>query len=138
MWLDHTFSQRNKATKRWTGRGGRGWLDQIWKSGKGKQYKVVFINQWGQEPVGNYDLNLFQYAKELSVGRSKRITCLKEGNPAQTAKSHEILRGTAFSNLGKKENVYPASNYSVTRTRCEICSKLIIKTPERRQWCLCC
>ena len=22
-----------------------------------------------------------------------------------------------------------------TRTRCEICSKLTIKTPERRQWC---
>ena len=35
---------------------------------------------------------------------------------------------------------YPASNYLFkvnnrnTRTRCEICSKLTIKTPERRQW----
>ena len=25
-------------------------------------------------------------------------------------------------------------NYRNTRTRCEICSRLIIKTPERRQW----
>ena len=38
----------------------------------------------------------------------------------------------------KKE--YPAGNYMFkvnnrnTRTRCEICSKLTIKTPERRQW----
>ena len=36
--------------------------------------------------------------------------------------------------------VYPAGNYMFkvnnrsTRTRCEICSKLIIKTPERRHW----
>ena len=35
---------------------------------------------------------------------------------------------------------YPASNYMFkvssknTRTRCEICSKLTIKTPERRLW----
>ena len=35
---------------------------------------------------------------------------------------------------------YPAGSYmfkvnnSNTRTRCEICSKLAIKTPERRQW----
>ena len=42
---------------------------------------------------------------------------------------------------------YPAGNYlfkvnnKSTRTRCEVCSKLIIKTPERRQasfWCLYC
>ena len=26
-------------------------------------------------------------------------------------------------------------NIRNTRTRCEICSKLTIKTPERRQWC---
>ena len=36
---------------------------------------------------------------------------------------------------------YPAGNYMFkvnnrnARTRCEICSKLTIKTPERRQWC---
>ena len=35
----------------------------------------------------------------------------------------------------------PAGNYMFkvnsrnTRTRCEICSKLLIKIPERRQWC---
>ena len=35
---------------------------------------------------------------------------------------------------------FPVGNYmfkvnnSNTRTRCEICSKLTIKTPERRQW----
>ena len=35
---------------------------------------------------------------------------------------------------------FPAENYILkvnnrnTRTRCEICSKLIVKTPERRQW----
>ena len=42
------------------------------------------------------------------------------------------------------ESSYPAVNYMFkvnnrnTRTRCEICSKLTIKTPERRQslfWC---
>ena len=38
------------------------------------------------------------------------------------------------------KNGYPAGNYMFkvnnrnTRTRCEICSKLTIKTPERRQW----
>ena len=37
-------------------------------------------------------------------------------------------------------NIYPAGSYMFkvnnrnTRTRCEICSKLTIKTPERRQW----
>ena len=39
---------------------------------------------------------------------------------------------------------YPAGNYMFkvnnrnTRTKCEICSKLTIKTPERRQWRLYC
>ena len=38
------------------------------------------------------------------------------------------------------QNVYPANIYLFkvnirnTRKRCEICSKLMIKTPERRQW----
>ena len=38
------------------------------------------------------------------------------------------------------ENILPAGNYMFkvnnknTRTRCEICSKLTIKTPERRHW----
>ena len=37
--------------------------------------------------------------------------------------------------------IYPASIYLLkvnnrnTRTWCEICSKLTIKTPERRHWC---
>ena len=37
-------------------------------------------------------------------------------------------------------SVFPAGNYMFkfnnrnTRTRCEICLKLTIKTPERRQW----
>ena len=40
---------------------------------------------------------------------------------------------------GKVQTVYPAGNYMFkvnnksTTTRCEICSKLTIKTPERRQ-----
>ena len=39
-----------------------------------------------------------------------------------------------------ERTVYPAGNYMFkvnnrnTKTRCEICSKLTIKTPERRQW----
>ena len=39
-----------------------------------------------------------------------------------------------------KKNSNPAKNYMFkvsnknTRTRCEICSKLAIKTPERQQW----
>ena len=32
----------------------------------------------------------------------------------------------------------PKVNNRNTRTRCEICSELTIKTPERRQWCLYC
>ena len=38
-------------------------------------------------------------------------------------------------------NIYPDRNYMFkvnnrnTRTRCEICSELTIKRPERRQWC---
>ena len=37
-------------------------------------------------------------------------------------------------------SIFPAGNYTFkvdnrnTRTRCEICSKLTIKTPKRRQW----
>ena len=37
-------------------------------------------------------------------------------------------------------NSFPASNYKYkvnnrnTRARCKICSKLTLKTPERRQW----
>ena len=47
-------------------------------------------------------------------------------------------------NIGEliSDRIYiPADNYMFkvynrnTRTRCEICSKLTIKTPERRQWC---
>ena len=39
-----------------------------------------------------------------------------------------------------ERTVYPAGNYMFkvnnrnTKTRCEICSKFTIKTPERRQW----
>ena len=47
------------------------------------------------------------------------------------------------NNFGKITNsFYSVSNYMFkvndrnTRTRCEICSKLTIKTPERRHWCL--
>ena len=44
-----------------------------------------------------------------------------------------------FTKLALYET-FPASNYIIkvknrnTKTRCEICSKLTIKTPERRQW----
>ena len=43
-----------------------------------------------------------------------------------------------------KSNLNPAGIYLLkvnnrnTRTRCEICSKLTIKTPERSFWCLYC
>ena len=43
-----------------------------------------------------------------------------------------------------KSNLNPAGIYMFkvnnrnTRTRCEICSKLTIKTPERSFWCLYC
>ena len=43
------------------------------------------------------------------------------------------------NNINSTSN--PAGNYMFkvknrnTRIRCEICSKLTIKTPERRQWC---
>ena len=56
-----------------------------------------------------------------------------------------ISNVTIDKNLGKIDNCHddqtnPAGNYMFkvnnrsTRTRCEICSKLTIKTPERRQW----
>ena len=46
--------------------------------------------------------------------------------------------GTKWANI--KMILYPACNYMLkvskvnTRAMCEICSKLTIKTPERRQW----
>ena len=49
---------------------------------------------------------------------------------------------STFENFAliKNYSLYPADNYMFkvnkknTRTRCEICSKLTIKTPERRHW----
>ena len=47
------------------------------------------------------------------------------------------------TNRGKSFEFFPVGNYMVkinnrnTTTRCEICSKLTMKTPERR-WCLYC
>ena len=47
-----------------------------------------------------------------------------------------------FSTLHMKGLVYQAGIYLLkvnnrnTRTKCEICSKLTIKTPERRHWCV--
>ena len=47
----------------------------------------------------------------------------------------------SFSCFTLIEGLYPAGNYILTKannrntgTRCEICSKLTIKTPERRHW----
>ena len=48
-------------------------------------------------------------------------------------------KNTSLFNFYKKE-IVPASSYMFkvknrnTRTRCEICSKLTIKIPERRHW----
>ena len=45
-----------------------------------------------------------------------------------------------FINVASKLDAFQAGNYMFkvnnrnNRTRCEICSKLTIKTPERRQW----
>ena len=52
-----------------------------------------------------------------------------------SCESCEILRPPFL-----KEHLLPAGNYMLkvnnrnTRTRCEICSKLTIKTPERHHW----
>ena len=52
-----------------------------------------------------------------------------------------VLEYTAiYLNIRQYASKCPAGNYMFkvnngnTRTRCEICSKLTIKTPERRQW----
>ena len=59
-------------------------------------------------------------------------------------KSEKLRFWTCFikyeKSIHKLNNKYPACNYPLkvnnrnTRTRCEICSKLTIKIPERRQW----
>ena len=51
----------------------------------------------------------------------------------------KILRKLNYTNFGN--GLSPAGNYMFklnnknARTRCEICSKLTIKTPKRRSWC---
>ena len=88
---------------------------------------------------------LSQYSQESTYARVSLLIKLQ----AQTAtiakkealalvfscESCEILRPPFL-----KEHLLPAGNYMLkvnnrnTRTRCEICSKLTIKTPERRHW----
>ena len=52
---------------------------------------------------------------------------------------NQINLGTKWLNIIYKKTQFPAGNYMFkvnnrnTRTKCEICSKLTIKTPERRQ-----
>ena len=52
-----------------------------------------------------------------------------------------ISRSYRIQSICVLSGCYPAGDYMVkvnnrnTRTRCEICSKLTIKTPEWRQWC---
>ena len=54
-----------------------------------------------------------------------------------------VLLVTTFSYYLNMFSDFPAGIYLLkvenrnTRTRCEICSKLTIKTPERRHWCCC-
>ena len=47
------------------------------------------------------------------------------------------INETTRQTTAKKISIIPAGNYMFnrnTRTRLEICSKLTIKTPERRYW----
>ena len=53
-----------------------------------------------------------------------------------TLYNHTVIYYTLSNSIIVGENV-PARNYNRnTRTMCEICSKLIKKTPERRHWCM--
>ena len=51
-----------------------------------------------------------------------------------------IFSFSSWLSLGLPTSISPAGIYLIkvnnrnTRARCEVCSKLIIKTPERRQW----
>ena len=47
----------------------------------------------------------------------------------------KLLLVTTSGNYSYQAGIYvPKVNNRNTRTRCEICSKLTVKTPERRQW----
>ena len=60
---------------------------------------------------------------------------IKDTTYVLTIETHQNMETIALEPLG---HIYPAGNYMFkvnnrnTRTRCEICSKLTIKTPERR------
>ena len=47
--------------------------------------------------------------------------------------SAAILADTYFQSFKRFENMFKVNNKN-TRTSCEICSKLTMKTPERRHW----
>ena len=52
-----------------------------------------------------------------------------------------LLALKRYLSLARGSGVFPSDNHIFkvnnrnTRARCEICSKLTLKTPERRQWC---
>ena len=89
------------------------------------------------------------YVNNFVVANSlHELDPLENNNPACTTTSHEEppvfgsligIRSAKLTSLGLLMNPVGIFMFKVnnrnTRTRCEICSKLTIETPERRQWC---
>ena len=103
-------------------------LEKEWTGNKWVKYGEKFLIQNGKDSKNAHqDLVLLKFTKKyiyIFFNFIKKCLCYININTA-TIFLHDILP-------------YPVSNYLLkvnnrnTRTRCEICSKLTIKTPERR------
>ena len=89
---------------------------------------------------------MFIKKKRLSAKRQRILNLQKRNyheNPENKRKAenrrYDDKKESVKQYQKEKYCIYPAGNYMFklnnrdTRTRCEICSKLTIKTPERRQ-----
>ena len=69
---------------------------------------------------------------------------IKRGKSQKNNGNDGVEFCSELNNQAVSEDANPAGIYLLkvnnrnTRTRCEICSKLTIKTPERSFWCLYC
>ena len=71
------------------------------------------------------------------MGKERKKTCgLKSRKPTLSKKRTDVtpLRQYTIPTTNLASNCMFKVNNKNTRTRCEICSKLKIKTPKRRQW----
>ena len=89
---------------------------------------IVFTEIFCKE----YSISFLMIARLIDLWFS-RYWCLKFAGLFESQKS----RFLNFSGTDPADNHTFKVNIKNTRTRCEICSKLTITTPERRHWCHC-